>query len=226
MKNILLDLDGTLTDSSEGITKSIQYALEQLGRPVPLSEDLLCCIGPPLLHSFLEYFQVQPRSLAEQAVGLYRERYNRQGQFENRVYNGIPETLCVLQSKGFSLFLATAKPEMQAKSILKHFKLLPYFAGVYGSNLDGTLGDKGELIDHILRNEDLSECETVMVGDRKYDMIGAGQCAVRKIGVTYGFGTHKELSEAGADYIVDSPEALVSLLGIPGALTGHRQVKL
>jgi phosphoglycolate phosphatase len=221
MKNILLDLDGTLTDSSEGITKSLQYALEKLGRPVPISEEMLCCIGPPLLHSFLEHFQVQPKSLAEQAVGFYRERYNRQGQFENRVYRGIPETLDILQTRGFSLYLATAKPEVQARSILDHFKLSSYFAGIYGSGLNGALGDKGELIGHILRHEDLSVNDTVMVGDRKYDMIGAGKCAVRKIGVTYGFGTHEELSEAGADYIVDSPEALASLLGVPGALAGH-----
>jgi len=221
MKNILLDLDGTLTDSSEGITKSLQYALEKLGRPVPPPKDLLCCIGPPLLQSFSEYFQVRPKALAEQAVGFYRERYIRQGQYENRVYQGIPEALEILQTRGFSLYLATAKPEVQARSILDHFQLSPYFAGIYGSGLNGALGDKGDLINHILCNEDLSENDTVMVGDRKYDMIGAGKCAVRKIGVTYGFGTHAELTEAGADYIVDSPGALVSLLGIPGALTGR-----
>jgi len=224
MKNILLDLDGTLTDSSEGITKSLQYALEKLGRPVPVSEDMLCCIGPPLLHSFLEHFQVQPRSLAEQAVGFYRERYNRQGQFENRVYQGIPETLDILQARGFSLYLATAKPEVQARSILDHFKLSPYFTEIYGSGLNGAFSDKGELINHILRQEDLSVNDTVMVGDRKYDMIGAGKCAVRKIGVTYGFGTQEELSEAGADYIIDSPEDLTSLLGVPGELAEHRGV--
>lgn len=221
MKNILLDLDGTLTDSSEGITKSLQYALEKLGQPVPPAEELLCCIGPPLLHSFLDHFQIQPRSLAEKAVGFYRERYNREGQFENRVYQGIPETLDTLKMRGFSLYLATAKPEVQARSILDHFNLSPYFSGIYGSSLSGALGDKGELIDHILRNEQLSVSDTIMVGDRKYDMIGADKCAVRKIGVTYGYGSEEELAEAGADYIIHSPTALADLLGVPGAFAAQ-----
>ncbi len=212
MQNILFDLDGTLTDSSLGITRCVQYALEKLGRPVPEASDLLFCIGPPLIESFASLLPGEPPSLAREAVGLYRARYDRQGKFENQVYDDIPETLTDLRDQGCSLFVATAKPEIFARQILDHFGLSVFFDGIYGSRLDGGLGDKGELIGYILQEEGLARAETLMVGDRKHDMIGARTCAIAGIGVTYGYGSRAELTEAGADYLIHAPLAIPELL--------------
>jgi phosphoglycolate phosphatase len=212
MRNILFDLDGTLTDSSPGITRCIQYALEQLDQPIPAADDLHFCIGPPLFESFSTLLPGEQSGLAQEAVRLYRERYDRKGKFENRVYDDIPETLAELREQGYSLFVATAKPEIFARQILDHFGLFSAFDGIYGSRLDGGLGDKGQLIGHILREERLDREATLMVGDRKHDMIGARTCAVAGIGVTYGYGSTDELTEAGADYLVHAPLAIPALL--------------
>jgi phosphoglycolate phosphatase len=226
MRNILFDLDGTLTDSSLGITRCVQYALAQLGHPVPEADDLLFCIGPPLFESFSSLLAGEATNRAQEAVLLYRERFDRIGKFENRVYGDIPATLADLQEQGFALFVATAKPEIFARQILDHFGLSPYFSGIYGSRLDGGLGDKGQLIGHIMREEGLAKEETIMVGDRKHDMIGARTCAISGIGVTYGYGSEAELVEAGAGYLVDQPLAIVELLSrlrqseLPGAAVG------
>ncbi|MDP3479194.1 MAG: HAD family hydrolase [Desulfoprunum sp.] len=212
MHNILFDLDGTLTDPGLGITRCVQYALEKLGRPVPEADDLLFCIGPPLTGSFAVLLPGEPPSLVKEAVGLYRERYDREGKFENQVYDDIPEALGKLRDKDCSLFVATSKPEIFARQILVHFGLSPFFAGIYGSRLDGGLSDKGELIGHILQEEGLARAESLMVGDRKHDMIGARTCAIAGIGVTYGYGSRAELTEAGADYLVHAPLAIPELL--------------
>ena len=212
MHNILFDLDGTLTDSSLGITRCIQYALEQLGQPVPAADDLLFCIGPPLVESFKVLMPEEPPALARKAVALYRERFDKVGKFENQVYDEIPETLESLKDQGFCLFLATSKPEIFARQILDHFRLSSFFDGIYGSRLDGSLCDKGQLIGHILMEERLVGDETLMVGDRKHDMIGARTCNIARIGVTYGFGSEMELTEAGADYLVHAPFSITGLL--------------
>lgn len=212
MNNILFDLDGTLTDSSLGITRCVQYALAQLGQPVPEADELLFCIGPPLIESFTALLADKAPNQAQEAVLLYRERFDRIGKFENRVYDDIPATLAGLQEQGCRLFVATAKPEIFARQILDHFELSPYFTGIYGSRLDGGLGDKGQLISHIIREEGLAKEETIMVGDRKHDMIGAKACAIGGIGVTYGYGSKAELVTAGAGHLVDQPLAIVELL--------------
>ena len=212
MQNVLFDLDGTLTDSSLGITRCVQYALEKLNRPVPEAEELLFCIGPPLIESFATLLDGEPATLAKEAVALYRERFDRIGKFENRVYAEIPEALDSLVEQGFSLFLATSKPEIFARQILDHFELSIFFNGVYGSRLDGSLCDKGQLIGHVMQQEQLPKEATVMVGDRRHDMIGARTCDIGRIGVTYGFGSETELREAGADYLVDAPLGLADLL--------------
>lgn len=212
MRNILFDLDGTLTDSSLGITRCIQYALEQLGRPAPAADDLLFCIGPPLIESFATLLPAEPPSLAQEAVLLYRERFDQVGKFENRVYDDIPEALAALQEQGCCLYLATSKAEIFARQILDHFELSSFFSGIYGSRLDGSLCHKAELIGHILDAEGLPRDETVMIGDRKHDMIGASACGIGSIGVTYGFGSETELSDHGADYLVQTPLAIPQLL--------------
>jgi len=212
MHNILFDLDGTLTDSSLGITRCVQYALEQLGRPAPPAAELLFCIGPPLLESFTVLLPDGSADLAREAVRHYRDRFDRIGKFENRVYDDIPEALAALQDQDCRLFLATSKAEVFARQILHHFELAPFFTAIYGARLDGSLCDKSELIGHILEQEGLAPAETVMVGDRKHDLIGAAACRIGSIGVTYGFGSVEELTAHGADHLVDAPLAIPDLV--------------
>lgn len=213
MKNILFDLDGTLTDPKEGITRSIQHALQELDQPVPKADDLLWCIGPPLLQSFETLVGPSQSHLAQKALTLYRERFGRVGKFENQVYQEIPELLAQLKSKGYTLYVATSKPAVFARQIVDHFKLAPYFDKVFGSRLNGELGEKKELIQYILDQKKLRVEETVMVGDRKYDIIGAKACSVATIGVTYGYGSIEELDAAGADAVADRPLAVRDTIG-------------
>jgi len=208
VENILFDLDGTLTDPRVGITRCIQYALEKLGRPVPPADDLLWCIGPPLRESLHKLLSPNTDQ-AETALSFYRERFNAVGKFENKVYPGIVEILDGLNAQGVRLFVATSKPVVFALDIIRHFSLLPFFTRIYGSELDGDLTDKGALIAHILRNETLAAKKTLMVGDRSFDIRGAKKHGIRSLGVTYGYGTRKELIEAGADYIADSPREIL-----------------
>ena len=222
IENILFDLDGTLTDPKPGITRSIQYALEKLGKTVPAGDDLLWCIGPPLLGS-LRKILAADADKAETALSIYRERYKAVGKFENKVYPDIPETLTGLSQQGFNLFVATSKPYVFANEILAHFGLLRFFKRVYGSELNGALADKGELIAYILKKETISAKNTMIVGDRSHDILGAKKHGVYSLGVTYGYGTNEELVRAGADYIVDSPQEIMEITKNPGTKhsSGH-----
>ncbi|MCP4550645.1 MAG: HAD family hydrolase [Bacteroidetes bacterium] len=204
IKNIFFDLDGTLTDPKQGITKSVQYALEKLDRPIPKSKELLWCIGPPLLIS-LKKLLADNTILAEKALVYYRERYSQIGKFENQIYNNIPFVLNNLKKMGLSLFVATSKPYVFAKEITDHFDLSIYFKQIYGSELSGELSDKTDLIAHILKRENLDIHDTLMIGDRKYDILGAKKCGIKNLGVTYGYGSKNELLESGADFLVDNP---------------------
>ncbi|MDF1593660.1 MAG: HAD hydrolase-like protein [Desulfobacterales bacterium] len=223
IENILFDLDGTLTDPKVGITRSIQYALEKLHRPVPAAGDLLWCIGPPLQESFRKLLSPDADQ-AETAVSLYRERFSAVGKFENEIYPGIIEALDDLSAQGFRLFVATSKPVVFALDIIAHFSLLPFFKQVYG--LDGDLTDKGALISHILRNERIAAKRTLMVGDRSFDILGAKKTGVCSLGVTYGYGAKIELIEAGADFIADSPrEIMETAKNLSGGYTAfHNKV--
>lgn len=210
--NILFDLDGTLTDSSEGITRSIQYALQELGRPVPPTEELYPCIGPPLMASFLDRLGVEDELEAEKAVALYRKRYVKKGHIENKVYDQMFPTLEELKKQGHTLFVATAKPHVQAVPILDHFDLSSYFKTIYGSELDGRNQEKTDLIATILKEENLSPEDTIMVGDREYDMRGARNNDVLPIGVSYGFGSVEELEESGAAYVAQTPFQITEIV--------------
>ncbi len=213
MKNILFDLDGTLTDPKKGITRSIQYALKKLDQPIPEADELLWCIGPPLLQSLQTLVGPDQPDLAQKALTLYRDRFGRVGKFENQVYPDISELLEQLKSDGYTLYVATSKPALFARQIVDHFKLAPYFDKVFGSRLNGELAEKKELIQHILDQKQLKAEETVMVGDRKYDIVGAKACLVTAVGVTYGYGSVDEIHAAGADAVVDSPLALFDAIG-------------
>lgn len=171
--NLLFDLDGTLTDPFTGITKCILHALHQLERPLPPLESLRWCIGPPLKNSLATLLGSDDDALAESALVLYRERFSTVGLFENDVYEGIPDVLHRLQKNGHILFVATSKPTVYASRIIDHFNLGQYFKTVYGSELDGTRTDKARLISYILQKESIPASETVMIGDREHDIIGA-----------------------------------------------------
>jgi phosphoglycolate phosphatase len=202
----LFDLDGTLTDPKAGITRSVQYALHKLGRPIPEADALTWMIGPPLIAGFTELLGGAEE--VQDGVRFYRERYGDVGLFENEVYAGIPALLQTLQGKGVRLYLATSKLHVFARRILDHFELSRFFHGIYGAELDNRNADKRDLIRHILEQERFDPAQAVMIGDRKHDAIGARANGITAIGVAWGYGSRAELTDAGAACIVDAPHAL------------------
>lgn len=208
----LFDLDGTLTDPFVGITRSIQYALEKMGRSVPPAEDLRWCIGPPLWDSFAVLLETDDRSVQDHAVQIYRERYTTEGLYENTLIDGIPDLISDLKRRDRQLFVATSKPHAYAWKIVDHFKLTSFFKEVYGSELDGTRSAKSELIAHILMSENLRAADCVMIGDRKHDLIGANANKVAALGVTWGYGSREELEAESPAMIVDRPSEIAGWL--------------
>jgi phosphoglycolate phosphatase len=211
-KAVLFDLDGTLTDPQIGIVASIQFALTKLGFTPPDSERLLWCIGPPLTESFAKLIDTEDVDLINTAIGFYRERYATVGLFENSLYPDIPIVLNSLQADGYKTYVATSKPQIYAQQIIEYFGMTGSFDRVYGSELDGTRSNKGDLIQYILQTEHLAIDHTVMVGDRSHDIIGANRNGLDSIGVTYGYGTETELIASGADAIAHSPTQILHLL--------------
>ena len=197
IKNILIDLDGTLTDPKVGITTSARYGLAKVGHQIADSENIDWIIGPPLKASLAKILNVDvDDDLAEQALLGYRERFSVTGLFENHLFDDVPTTLQELKKQGYKLFLATAKPEIYARQILQHFNLLHYFEYPYGSELTGERTNKGELIRYILEKENLNPTECLMVGDREHDIFGARQNGIETIAVEYGYGSQAELDQA------------------------------
>jgi phosphoglycolate phosphatase len=213
ISNVLFDLDGTLTDPVEGITRCISHSLEAMGMPSPPMADLACCVGPSLRNTFARLLGKNPGdSQVERAVGLYRERFVSVGLFENCVYPGVPRILEVLRKEGFELYIATSKPRVFAVRICEHFGFHRQFSGIYGPELNGWFDDKGDLLTHLLSREGITGKDAVMVGDREYDIIAARKSGIRSIGVTYGYGSEEELINAGADLICHSPAAVIDSL--------------
>ncbi len=209
---ILFDLDGTLTDPMVGITKSVQHALKSFGIVVEDLKELTPFIGPPLKESFQERYQMTEEE-ADQAVKIFREYFVPKGIFENEVYDGIESMLKNLNEAGKSLMIATSKPIDFAEQILEHFGLRDYFDYVAGSTLSEGRTKKDEVIAYALDECQLVDMsELIMVGDRKYDVLGAKAFGIKSIGVLYGYGSLTELEEAGADYIVETVEELQELL--------------
>ena len=197
IKNILIDLDGTLTDPKVGITTSARYGLAKVGHPIADSENIDWIIGPPLKASLAKILNVDvDDDLAEQALLGYRERFSVTGLFENHLFDDVTSTLQELKKQGYKLFLATAKPEVYARQILQHFELLQYFDYPYGSELTGERTNKGDLIGYILEQEKLEPTECLMVGDREHDIFGARRFGIETIAVEYGYGSKQELDEA------------------------------
>ncbi|GAA0771910.1 HAD family hydrolase [Roseibium denhamense] len=209
---VLFDLDGTLTDPFEGITRSIQHALNKMGAEVPPAEDLRWCIGPPLWDSFEVLIGTQDRDLLDQAVGYYRERYTVTGLYENTLIEGIPKLLNELAGTSTNLFVCTSKPHAYAGKIVDHFGLSGHFQKIYGSELDGTRSAKADLIAHIVKEEGIAAENAVMIGDRKHDLIGANANEMAGIGVLWGYGDSKELSEEKPVFIAQHPEDIARYL--------------
>lgn len=200
MKGILFDLDGTLTDPFLGITRSVAYSLKSFGIEVDDLETLKPFIGPPLDVSFREYYHMD-EAQSWKAVEKYREYFSKKGLFENKVYEGIKDFLQSLLNMDMKLYVCTSKPEVFAKEILDHFSLTPYFTGIYGATLDGSLKNKGDVIAHCIKQEQLNIQDCMMVGDRQHDIVGAHQNQIPCIGVLYGYGSLEEFQEYHCDYI-------------------------
>ena len=209
-KYILFDLDGTLDDPFEGITKSVAHAMKRFGVDAD-RQKLGCFIGPPLAASFTKYFGLSEDD-AKKAVDYYREYYRPTGIFEVKIYDGIPELLEKLKNLGCELILATSKPKIFADMILEKYDLMKYFAATFGSELDGRRVKKAEVIEWAHENYPFDKSSAIMVGDRMHDVEGAHECGIPCIGVTFGYGDRAEHEACGADFIVDSVEELLALL--------------
>lgn len=205
---VVFDLDGTLTDSASGILASVEYAIERMGfAPIP-DEKRRLYIGPPLLDSF-QRINGMTLEQSYECVRLFRERYNRIGWMENRVYTGIPRMLRALRARGVHLYVATAKPVMFAEMVLDYFGLTPYFDAISSAPMDESGLPKEELIRRALPE---GAQNAAMVGDRLYDIEGAHKAGISAIGALYGYGSREEFKKAGADYICESVDELAALL--------------
>ncbi len=208
---VLFDLDGTLTDPKIGITKSVQYALTKLGIDPPSPDALTPFIGPPLHVTFAQRYQMDP-AVVSQAVAHYREYFSVRGMYENHMYEGIPTLLRELRTGPRRLVVATSKPAVFAEKILDHFGIRVFFDDVVGSHLDGTRSTKTEVIACALERYP-GVRDAVMIGDRVQDVIGAQDNAIDSIGVTYGYGTPAELSEAHPTYLANTLDEIGRFVG-------------
>lgn len=209
-KAILFDLDGTLTESGEGITKCVQYALEKLGKPEADLKKLEVFIGPPLMEQFMKYAGLDEET-ARRAVEYYRERYSTTGIFENRPYPGVEEMLQELKRKKYLLAVASSKPEYFVKQILDYFHLTEYFDEIVGSELNGSRTNKTEVIEETLRRLGLDKHreQVIMVGDKEHDVLGARAAGLECVAVSYGYGTEEELTAAQPLQTVSSTEEIL-----------------
>ena len=208
-KTILFDLDGTLTDSGEGIINCVIYALEKFGLPIPPRENLRYFVGPPLHESFVK--QGVPAERAEEAVAAYRERYVPTGMFENTPYPGVRELLEKLKAEGHTLYVASSKPEWMCVDILKHFDLAGYFEQICGATMDTSRTNKEAVIEYLIQENGRAD-NMIMVGDTKFDVLGAKVHGIPCIGVSWGYGSAAEMQAAGAISVADTMEELLELL--------------
>lgn len=208
-KTILFDLDGTLTDSGEGIINCAILALKHFGCPIPSREELRTFVGPPLHESFIRHGI--PADKAEEAIEIYRSRYIPIGAYENTPYPGVHELLEKLKAQGHTLYVATSKPETTSVKILEHFDLAKYFDRICGASMDTSRSSKEAVIAYLL---ELSgrDSDIIMVGDTKFDIIGAAAHGIPAIGVSWGYGKVEDMCRAGAQAIACSMDELFALL--------------
>lgn len=212
MKAILFDLDGTLIDSSEGITKSTQYALAHYGIIENDLSKFYKFIGPPLVASFKKYYDF-PEEQAVEAVAVYRERYNKIGLFECSLYPGVRECIEKLKAQGYLISMASSKPEVSCCRILEHFGILELFDDVVGATFDGRIDTKEEVLNEVMRRwSDVPKDEMCLIGDTMFDVEGANQVGIRTVAVNFGFGNVQEMVEAGAVAVCDGMEKLPEIV--------------
>lgn len=212
MKAILFDLDGTLIDSSEGITKSTQYALAHYGIIENDLSKFYKFIGPPLVASFKKYYDFSEEQAVE-AVAVYRERYNKIGLFECSLYPGVRECIEKLKAQGYLIGMASSKPEVSCRRILEHFGILELFDDVVGATFDGRIDTKEEVLNEVMcRWSDVPKDEMCLIGDTMFDVESANQVGIRTVAVTFGFGNVQEMVEAGAVAVCDDMEKLPDIV--------------
>ena len=207
--SVLLDLDGTLIDSQPGIVASCLAALRALGHEPDEALDVTRFIGPPLEDMMRFLLQSYGDDRVGEAVAAYRQHYGESGLLGSEPYPGIGSALQQMQQAGLRIYLATSKREAFARRILQHLELAAYFDGIYGSVPSGQLDHKPELLAHILSKQNIAASRGLMVGDRRYDIIGAHAVGMRGVGVLWGYGSRDELEKAGADQLVESTSDLL-----------------
>ncbi|MBY5032067.1 HAD family hydrolase [Streptococcus suis] len=210
-QTILFDLDGTLTDSGQGILNSVAYALEKMGIEEPDTANLNRFIGPPLYESFSRFYQLSPED-TQSAVDAFRVYFKEKGMFENQLYPGIIPLLEELRTAGKTLIIATSKPEIFAKQILEHFGIAHYFDVIAGASLDSSRISKADVIGYAINQLEAFPKQAVMIGDREHDIEGARMHQLPAIGVLYGYGNKQEFEKAGATMIVETVQDLKKVL--------------
>ncbi len=206
---LFFDLDGTVSNNFEGISRCLNFALDQLGLRQLSDAEVLPFVGPPFRESLPRVF---PGIDAEAALALYRERYELSGWLENQVYDGMAQAIRTLHLQGFTIALCTSKPRIFAERIIEHFDLLRYFDGIHGPELDGKFDRKTDLLEHLVKHYKAAPENAVMIGDRDKDVEAALHVGAHSLGVLWGFGSRQELLEAGARHIVRSPDELVNTI--------------
>ena len=208
-KAIFFDLDGTLTDSGEGIMNCATLGLQHFGLPVPSREEMRVYVGPPLDQTFIKFGV--PEDKTDEAIAVFRSRYRTIGKYENFPYPGIREALQTLKAQGHRLFVATSKPEVLANEVLEHFGLSEFFEQIAGATLDGSRSHKADVITYLLGlTGDVGQ--TIMVGDTAFDVLGAAQHGIPTIGVSWGYGEVPDMEKAGAIAIAHTMEELIFLI--------------
>lgn len=208
-RTILFDLDGTLTDSGEGIINCAILALKHFGCPIPTPEQMRTFVGPPLHESFIKYGV--PADKADEAVAVFRSRYIPIGKYENKPYPGIHDLLKKLKEDGHTLYVATSKPETMANDVLEHFELAHYFDCICGASMDTSRSTKEAVIAYLIAQNGQSD-NMIMVGDTKFDVIGANEHGIPCIGVSWGYGKIDDMLSSGAIAVSNTMEELYTLL--------------
>jgi phosphoglycolate phosphatase len=209
--NVLFDLDGTLTDPYLGMSNSIKYALNKFNIIEEDADKLKLFIGPPLEKSFPEHYNFSDNDI-KTAIKYYREYFSEKGIYENKLYAGIVDVLKELNIRNKNCVMATSKPQIFAEKIARYFDIHTYFKYIKGSSLDGTLSEKGDIIKCILENYKFNKSETIMIGDRKYDIIGANKNGIDAIGVLYGYGTREELEKENPKYLCNEVVEILRII--------------
>ena len=212
MRNIIMfDLDGTVLDSKPGIFRSAAYALKKLGFSMPSDDEMMAFLGPPLSDGFANVCHI-PHDWIQNAIVYYREYYTNGGMFEASIYNGIEEVIDTLHQHGKRCFITTSKPQIYAQRILERFKVAGLFDGLYGCELNGERSHKSEVVSFCLEQQGALAGDSVLIGDRHFDVNGAKMLEIPCIGVLYGYGSKEELEHAGAMALCATPEELLDVL--------------